>query len=106
MTDTLLGLIALGTLTTAVLQVVVIVGLLGAGRKAMARVQRIKALVAPLPAHAAAVRQDVERMREVAGRQVEKVNALYSAVESPLRHGMTALAVVRAVTGFWRGGRR
>jgi len=106
MTDTLLGLIALGTLTTAVLQVVVIVAIVRSGRKAIARVERLRALVAPLPAHVAAIRDDVERMQMVAGRQMEKIGALYAAVEPPLRHGMTALAVVRAVTGFRKGKRR
>jgi hypothetical protein len=104
MTEILLGLIALGTLTTAVLQVIVIVALIRSGRKALARVERLRALVAPLPAHVAAIREDVERMQLVAGRQMEKVSALYSAVEPPLRHGMTAMAIIRAVTGFW--GRR
>jgi hypothetical protein len=105
MTDTLLGLIALGTLTTAVLQVVVIVALLRTGKKAIARVERMRTLIAPLPAHLAAIRKDVDRMQVVAGRQMQKVGALYAAVEPPLRHGMTALAVLRAVTGFWKGKR-
>jgi hypothetical protein len=102
MTDTLLGLIALGTLTTAVLQVLVVVGLIRAGKKAIGRVQRLKALVAPLPAHVAAIREDVDRMQAVAGRQMEKVGALYAAVEPPIRQGMTALAVIRAMAGFWK----
>jgi hypothetical protein len=102
MTDTLLGLIALGTLTTAVLQVLVIVGLFRAGKRAIARVEGLKALVAPLPAHVAAIREDIDRMQAVAGRQMERVGALYAVVEPPIRQGMTAFAVVRAVAGFWK----
>ena len=102
MTDTLLGLIALGTLTTAVVQVVVIVALLRSGQKALARVERLKFLVAPLPAHVAAIREDVDRMKVIAGRQLDKVGALYAAIEPPLRHGMTAFAVMRASPGSGR----
>ena len=100
MTVTFLGLIALGTLTTAILQVVVIVALIRAGKSALDRVERIRALVAPLPAHVASIREDVERMQAVAEAQLGKVGAMYAMVEPSWRYGMTAIGVARGVIGF------
>lgn len=102
MTETLLGLIALGTLTTAVLQIVVMVGLLRAGKRALTRVQRISDMVAPLPAHLESIRVDVERMKDVAAGQASRVAAFYDVVAPPIQKGMTALAIIRTVTGFVR----
>ncbi len=102
MTDILLGLIALGTLTTALLQVVVIVALVRTGKSALARVERLKAMVAPLPAHLASIQDELARAQAIAGQQLGKVAAMYEAIEPPLRHAMTAWSMFKGLSGFIR----
>ena len=98
MTDVLLGLIAFGVLTTAVLQVVVIVTLARTARRVAGRIERLRALVEPLPAHLAAIREHVGRAQSIADRQLGQVARIYDAVEPPVRHGLTLLAVLRGVS--------
>lgn len=106
MTDILLGLIALGALTTALIQAVVIVSLVKTARRNIARVERLRALAAPLSAHLASIRGDFARAQEVAGRQLGRVALMYDTVEPPVRKGLTALAVLRGVSRVVRRARR
>jgi hypothetical protein len=102
MTDLLLGLIALGTLITAVLQVVVIVSLVRTGKTLFARVERLRVMVQPLPAHLAVIQTELARAQAIAGQQVGRIAAIYNTLEPPLRHGMTALTIIRSVSGLFQ----
>lgn len=102
MTDILLGLIALGTLTTALLQVVIIVALVRTGKNALARIERLRAMVAPLPLHLASIRDDLARAQAIAGQQAGRVAAVYDAIEPPLRHGMMAVSLVKGLSSVFR----
>lgn len=76
--------------------------MLRAGKRTLATVDRIKAMVAPLPAHLASIQRDLAQMQAVSSRQAARVGALYDAVEPSIRHGMRALTVARTVAGFVR----
>ncbi len=102
MTDFLLGLIALGTLTTAVVEVVVIVALVRIGLRLKERVDRIQRLVQPLAGHAAEVGEQMTRARALAVAQLDRVVSAYSVVEAPLSRVMTAFAVARGVASVVR----
>ncbi len=110
MIDVLLGLIALGTLTTAVVEIVVIVALARIGLRVKRRVDRIQRLLEPLAGHAAEVGENMTRARALAEAQFDRVVSAYAVVEVPLARVMTALAVARGVASvvrrFPRGGRR
>ena len=98
MIDVLLGLIALGTMTTAVLEVVAIVALIRIGRRTVARVERIRQQVTPLSAHVAAMGADLAKAQALAAAQLDRVASIYAAVEGPVRRGATAIAIARSVT--------
>jgi hypothetical protein len=102
MTELLLGLIALATLTTAILELVVIVRLVGLVKRQMDRVERIARQIAPLAGHASAISEDLSRARALADSQLDRVVSAYMAVEEPVRHGVTALAIARNLTGVFR----
>lgn len=106
MTDILLGLIALGTFTTALLQVIVIVSLVRSARRAFTRIERLRAMVAPLPAHLSAIRDDLQRAQDLAQQQLGRIALIYDIVEAPVRHGMTALAILRGVRSVVGRGRK
>lgn len=106
MTDILLGLIALGTLITALLQVIVIVSLVRTAKRTFDRIERLRAMVEPLPQHLANIRDDIDKARAVADRQLGHVARLYDAVEPPLRHGLTAFSVAKTVMATVRRFRR
>ncbi len=102
MIDVLLGLIALGTVTTAVLEVVALVSLMRIGRRTVARVERIRQQVAPLAGHVAAIRADLAKAQAHAAAQLDRVASIYAAVEGPVRQGATAIAVARSVAAILR----
>ena len=97
MIDVLLGLIALGTLATAVLEVVAIVSLIRLGRRTVARVERLRQQMAPLSGHLAAMSADLSKAHALAAAQLDRVASLYAAVEGPVRQGATAIAIARSV---------
>ncbi len=102
MTDWLLGLIALGTLTTALLQVIVIVSILRIGRRVMTRVERLKATCAPLPVHVAEVAANLARVQALAESRMQRLSSLYAMVESPVRQGFATIAIARGVSQLFR----
>ena len=110
-TDVFLGVIAVATLITSILQVGV---LLAAGRLAMRLmrlVDRLERDVKPLFAHLDAIGRDAARATAVAAAQVERVDGLFgdvaqrvestmdtvqSAMGMPAREGAAILAGFRA----------
>ncbi len=97
MIDVFLGLVALATLTTALVELVVIVGLVRIGLRLTQRVNRIRRLARPLAVHAAEVGENMSRARSLADAQLDRVVSAYAAVEVPLGRVMTAFAVARGV---------
>lgn len=103
MTDILLGLIALATLTTALLQIVVIVRLVQIAGRARKRVDRLSRLVAPLGGHATEVGENLKRALSLAGLQLDRVASAYAAVAVPLGRIATTLTVARSVAAVVKG---
>lgn len=97
MIDVLLGLIALGTITTAVLEVVAVVSLIRIGRRTVARVERLRQQVAPLAGHIAAIGAGLTKAQALAAVQLDRIASIYAAVEGPVRQGATAIGVARSV---------
>ncbi len=106
MTDWLLGLIALGTLITALLQVVVVVALIRMVRRSLARAERVRAMIAPLSAHVGEISDSVSRAKSVADGYTQRLADLYHLIEPPFRKGATAFAVARGIAAVFRRSRR
>ena len=102
MTNILLGLIALGTVTTAVVEIIVIVSLARTARRVRRRVERIRGQAAGLAGHLASIREHVSRAQSLASVQIERVFSVYSAIEGPLSLSLTAMAVARSVASVLR----
>jgi hypothetical protein len=93
--DFFLGLIALGALTTVVVELVAIVGLLRFGVRLKQRADRIQRLAKPLAGHASAIRENLTYARGLAEVQLDRAALTYAAIDMPMSRVMTVLTVVR-----------
>jgi hypothetical protein len=103
-TDIFLGVIAVATLTTSILQVGVLVA---AGRLAMRLMRladRLEREVKPLFAHLDAIGRDAARASALAAAQVETaMDSVQHAAGMPAREGAAILAGFRAALSTLRG---
>lgn len=81
-TPVFLGVIAVSTLTMALIQVGVLVGAARAARKATATVERVEAALQPLMARTEGLAHDASRLVERVGHSVERVEQLIGTVET------------------------
>lgn len=95
----LLGVIALATLTTAVVELLVIVWLVRAGRRTSRAVDRLSRQVAPLRAHAQAIGEHLTRARFLASAQLNRAASAAEAVARPIQKLAIAVTVARGVSG-------
>ena len=105
MTDFLLALIALGAVTTVTLEVVLVVGLVRGLRRWMTRVERFRAQIAPLAAHAKGISRDVARSRSLVAGQAGRLAALATAIEPAMRYGLAGVLAARQAAGLLQGRR-
>ena len=105
MTEFLLAVIALGALMTAVLEVLLIVGLVRGLRRWSARIDRLRALIGPLSAHAQGIKRDLERSRSLAEGQAGRLAAFATTIEPSVRYGVAGVTAARAVAGLLLGRR-
>ena len=110
-TDIFLGVIAVATLITSILQVGVLVAAGRLAMRLMRLVDRLEREAKPLFAHLDAIGRDAARATSVAAAQVERADGLFadvaqrvestmdsvqSAMSMPAREGAAILAGVRA----------
>lgn len=119
--EVFLGVIALATLTTAVIQVGVLVAAVRLVKRMERLTLRVEDQLKPVFAHLDAIGRDAARVASVAGAQVDRVDALFAsvaqrlertlnsvqaAVASPAREGAAVVAGFRAAIEALRDGRR
>lgn len=97
-----LGIIALSTLTTAVLELVVIVWLWRTAQRTVQRVDRLSRQVSPILAHVSATCDNLSRGLSLAGAQLDRAAAVSVAIARPAQQLVTALTVARGVAGIFR----
>lgn len=113
---TFLGLIALATVTMAVIQTAVVVFAARAARDAARTVKRIEGELAPILANARQASDDAARLTALALTQVERVDAFVSSttarveetvvavqdmVMGPLKQGSAVWAGIQAALSFF-----
>ena len=118
-TDIFLGIIAVATLITSILQVGVLVAAGRLAMRLMRLVDRLERDVKPLFGHLDAIGRDAARATALAAAQVERADGLFadvaqrvettmdsvqSAMGMPAREGAAILAGFRAVIDALRGG--
>lgn len=94
-----LGIIALATLTMAVIQVAVLVYAAKAVREAGKAVQSMQKTIEPIIASARQVSDDAAKITSLAAKQVERVDSLVDGA-------MTALKAAVALVNFGKDGKR
>lgn len=94
-----LGIIALATLTMAVIQVAVLVYAAKAVREAGKAVQSMQKTIEPIIASARQVSEDAAKITSLAAKQVERVDSLVDGA-------MTALKAAVALVNFGKDGKR
>jgi hypothetical protein len=121
--EVFLGVIALATLTIAVVHVGVIVGSWMVARRVNRLLEQVEQQMQPLAESVNAIARDAARVTALATNQVERVdrlvtdlagrieqtaNTVQDAILKPLRDGAAMLAGVKAVIDVFRdpGGRR
>jgi hypothetical protein len=112
-----LGIIAIATLATAIVQIGVLVAAGLLARRLQRLVEQIERDVKPIFEHLNAMARDASRAAALATAQVERVDrlvgdviqrldhtmaALQSFVTGPLRNGVSLFGGVRALLGFIR----
>ena len=112
-----LGIIAIATLATAIVQIGVLVAAGLLARRVQRLVEQIERDVKPIFEHLNAMARDASRAAALATAQVERVDrlvgdaiqrldytmaALQSFVTGPLRNGVSLFGGVRALLGFLR----
>ena len=116
-----LGLIAGATLTTAVVQVAVLLAAARTARRVEQLVERIERDVQPTLQHVYAIGRDTQRAVALATAQIERVDQLFgdlahvveatvagvqATVTAPAREGKAMLSALRAALDAVRDGRR
>ena len=116
-----LGLIALATMTTAIIQVSVLIAAARATRRVERLVERIEHELAPTFGHINAIGRDASRAVALAAVQVERVEELISdlaqrveevvaivqaTVSAPAREGKAVLIAIKAALEVVRDARR
>ena len=114
-----LGVIAVATLATAVIQIAVLVAAGLLTRRVGRLIDRVDRELAPLFASLNAIGQDAARAASLAGAQVERVDKLFSdvltrveetvklvqtAIAAPAREGAALLSGLRAALSALRSG--
>ena len=109
-----LGLIAVATLLTAIVQIAVLLAAAKLARRLDTLADSVEEQMKPLFAHLDAIGREAVRATSLAGAQVERVDALFSdgvtrleqtlhairsAVSLPAREGAALLAGFRAILG-------
>jgi hypothetical protein len=121
-TDTFfLGLIAVGTVVMAAVQVGVILVLVRLARRVEEVSQRVEREIAPLAERLSKVADNLQQATSLAAVQVERVDRLLSnvtrraeetvglvqgAVVGPLREGLAVISAIRGVMGAFKSFRR
>jgi hypothetical protein len=110
--EVFLGIIAISTLVTALIQIGALVAIALLARRLERVVGRVEREVRPLAAHLDRLGQDATKLSALAVTQVERVDILFadvadrvdqtvgsvqSAVSGPVREGAAVLAAFRAV---------
>lgn len=116
-----LGVIALATLSTAIVQIGVLVAAARLARRLEHLSDSVEERLKPIFSHLDNIGRDASRATAIAGAQVERVDSLFAdtvqrlentmdtlqhAVSIPAREGAALLAGVRAVFGSVRDSRR
>ena len=119
-TDVFLGVIAVATLITSILQVGVLVAAGRLAMRLMRLVDRLEREVKPIFGHLDSIGRDAARATSLAAAQVERADGLFadltqriettmdtvqSAVGTPAREGAAILAGFRAAFSTFRGTR-
>ncbi len=94
-----LGLIALATVITAVVELILIAGLLRVASRMGQVVDRISVQAASLRAHASAIESQVLRAKVLAHAQLDRVALAYDLIAQPAERIAGLVAVVRCVSG-------
>jgi hypothetical protein len=118
--EVFLGVIAVGTLAMALIQVGAIIAAMRLARQAQQMIASVQQEVRPLLAKATAMADEASRTVALATAQAEKVDVvvtdlarrvedtaavLQEAIVTPAREGMAIVAAVRATFGALRGWR-
>lgn len=119
--DVFLGVIAFATLSTAIVQIGVLVAAARLARRLEALTVQVEGQLKPIFAHLDTIGREASRASMLAGAQVERVDSLFSdvvqrleqtidtlqnAVSIPVREGAALVAGFRAVLDSLRSGRR
>ncbi len=120
LSEVFLGVIAVGTLVMALIQVGAIIAAMRLARQAQQMIASMQQEVRPLLAKASAMADEASRTVALATAQAEKVDhvvtdlsrrveetaaVLQEAIVTPAREGMAIVAAVRATLGALRGWR-
>jgi hypothetical protein len=112
--EVFLGVIALATLASAVLQIAVVIAAGRASKRLETLMRSVEHDLKPVFAHMNAIGRDVSRTASLASAQVERVDQLFAelaervdhsldvvqtTVTAPVREGTAVLAGARAVLG-------
>lgn len=116
-----LGVIALATLSTAVVQIGVLIAAARLARRLDTLTSQVEAQLKPIFAHLDTIGREASRTTMLVGAQVERVDGLFGdvvhrleqtmdvlqdAVAAPAREGAALMAGFRAVMGSFRDVRR
>jgi hypothetical protein len=120
LSEVFLGVIAVGTLVMALIQVGAIIAAMRLARQAQQMIASMQQEVRPLLAKASAMADEASRTVALATAQAEKVDhvvtdlsrrveetaaVIQDAIVTPAREGMAIVAAVRATLGALRGWR-
>jgi hypothetical protein len=118
--DIFLGIIAVATLATSIVQIAVLVVAGRLARRVESLTVQIEQDIKPLLGHVNAIGRDAARAASLASAQMERVDRLFAdvvgrieetlggiqqLVTGPVREGAAVLSALRAVLGVFRGAR-
>lgn len=119
-TDIFLGIIAVATLATSIVQIAVLVVAGRLARRVESLTVQIEQEIKPLLGHVNSIGRDAARAASLATAQMERVDRLFAdvvgrieetlggiqqLVAGPVREGTAVLSALRAVLGVFRGAR-
>jgi hypothetical protein len=97
-----LGIIAISTLATAVLELVVIVWLIRTAQRNVQRVHRLSLQMTPILAHVSAIGDNLSRGLSLAGAQLDRAASASVAIARPAQQLVTALTFARGAAAIFR----